>query len=87
MLLLIAGRGVFWPFIPRHDPAVEHATVVLEKPLWVHLGRFLTRRARPVWIVSALLLVVMAGGLLHLDTNLTNAEGFTTQVGSWPARS
>ena len=82
MLLLIAGRKVFWPFIPRHDPDVVHATVVLEKPLWVNLGRFLTRRARPVWIITALLLVVMASGLFHLDTNLTNADGFTNSVGS-----
>ncbi|HZM57194.1 MAG TPA: MMPL family transporter [Acidimicrobiales bacterium] len=82
MLLLILGRGVFWPFVPHFDPSVEAGHEVVQKRLWVWLGRLITARARTIWILSALLLGVMALGLFHLDTNLTNAEGFTGTVDS-----
>jgi RND superfamily putative drug exporter len=87
MLLLIVGRGVFWPFVPRYDPAVDASHTVTSKPLWVGVGRFITDHARPVWLLSVLLLGVMALGLLHLDTNLTNAEGFTKTVDSVAGQS
>src|SRR5664280_2386354 len=77
MLLLIVGRGVFWPFVPRYDASVEANHAVTQKRLWVWLGGLITGRARPIWIITALLLGVMALGLFRLDTNLTNAEGFT----------
>ena len=82
MLLLIVGRGVFWPFVPRYDASVEANHAVTQKRLWVWLGGLITGRARPIWIITALLLGVMALGLFRLDTNLTNAEGFTRTVDS-----
>jgi RND superfamily putative drug exporter len=82
MLLLIVGRGVFWPFVPRYDASVEANHAVTQKRLWVWLGGLITGRARPIWIITALLLGVMALGLFRLDTNLTNAQGFTRAVDS-----
>src|SRR5664280_956402 len=47
MLLLIVGRGVFWPFVPRYDASVEANHAVTQKRLWVWLGGLITGRARP----------------------------------------
>lgn len=59
-LLLIVGRGVFWPFVPHYDASVEANHAVTQKRLWVWLGGLITGRARPIWIITALLLGVMA---------------------------
>ncbi len=82
MLLLIVGRGVFWPFVPRWEPGTDPRDEVTQKRLWVRLGGVITAHARPIWIGCAVLLAVLSLGLLHLDTNLTNAQGFTKTVGS-----
>ena len=60
MLLLIVGRGVFWSFVPHCDATVEANHAVAQKRLWVWLGGLITGRARPIWIITALLLGVMA---------------------------
>jgi uncharacterized membrane protein YdfJ with MMPL/SSD domain len=60
MLLLIVGRGVFWSFVPHCDASVEANHAVAQKRLWVWLGGLITGRARPIWIITALLLGVMA---------------------------
>ncbi|MGP0110113.1 MAG: MMPL family transporter [Acidimicrobiales bacterium] len=59
-LLLIVGRGVFWPFVPHYDASVEANHAVTQKRLLVWLGGLITGRARPIWIITALLLGVMA---------------------------
>ncbi len=82
MLLLIVGRGVFWPFVPRWDPDSHAGDEVTQKRLWVRLGGVITAHARPIWIGCTALLAVLSLGLLHLDTNLTNAQGFTKTVDS-----
>ena len=51
-------------------------------PFLPNMVGLITGRARPIWIITALLLGLMALGLFRLDTNLTNAEGFTRTVDS-----
>ena len=82
MLLLIVGRGVFWPFVPRWSPEAAAGGPVTQKRVWAWLGGAISGHARRIWIGCALLLAVLSLGLVHLDTNLTNAEGFTTTVDS-----
>jgi RND superfamily putative drug exporter len=77
-LLLLGGRRAFWPFVPRFGgaPAEER------RGRWWRLGGWLERRHRPVWIVTALALGVVALGSLSLDDNLTTAQAFRGGVES-----
>ncbi|MFE5672489.1 MMPL family transporter [Agromyces sp. NPDC056523] len=84
-LLLWAGRVAFWPRrLPRADVSTDavatsaehgrHATALDaadsgERGLWGAIGRLVARRPRIVWIVSTLLLGVMALGLVRLDAD------------------
>ncbi|SDQ84944.1 putative drug exporter of the RND superfamily [Microbacterium sp. cf332] len=69
-LLALVGRAAFWPFVPRtgaidfpDDPSVPVSG------LWPRLARFVARRARPVWIVSTVVLVAGAAGVLQLNAD------------------
>lgn len=72
-LLVVCGRWVFWPFIPREGSAVGE-----ESGIFARLGSLIAPRPRRVWIITAILLAVGALGLLRLDTGLTSAEDFRT---------
>ena len=72
-LLVIFGRWVFWPFVPR-----EGSRVGEESGIFARLGEFIAPRPRPVWIITAILLGIGALGLLRLDTGLTAADDFRT---------
>ncbi len=75
VLLVIFGRWVFWPFIPRFgDP--EKA----EKGVWGRVGRRIEKAPRAVWLVTTLVLIGLSFGIVKLDaTGLTNAESFTQE--------
>ncbi|MEV5432518.1 MMPL family transporter [Streptomyces sp. NPDC052701] len=72
-LLVIVGRWIFWPVIPRlgdPDPA--------ERGLWARTGRRIARRPRLVWGVTALVLAVCSLGLVQLRAEgIGNADAFT----------
>ena len=75
-LLVFLGRWVFWPFIPRFgsDPHEDSG-------LWGRMGRGVAKR-RVVWVGTTIALGVMALGLLRLDTNLSQLNGFRSSVDS-----
>ncbi|MGD9715353.1 MAG: MMPL family transporter, partial [Thermomicrobiales bacterium] len=70
-LLLIAGRRVFWPFIPEYGSAPSERTNI-----WGRMGTWIIDRPRPVWIGTSIILVAMALGLAGIDTTLSQAEQF-----------
>jgi RND superfamily putative drug exporter len=74
-LLVVCGRWVFWPFVPRcGDPQPA------EDGIWGRVGRRIARRPRAVWAVTTLLLAGFTVGLVQLDANgLSDAEQFTTE--------
>jgi RND superfamily putative drug exporter len=77
-LLMIGGRYWFFPFVPRHDDVVTH-----DRGLWGAVARLVGRRARAVWVVTALALTGAALFTTQLDADgLTTAESFTTEVDS-----
>ena len=71
-LLVITGRWVFWPAKPTYG-SPEPTT----RGMWARVGRGIAVRPRLVWITTALILGVMAIGLVGLKADgLTNAESF-----------
>jgi RND superfamily putative drug exporter len=72
-LLVIFGRWVFWPFIPRFgDP--EHT----ESGIWGRVGRRIAKKPRFVWVATAMILGAFSLGVFQLDANgLTNEDSFT----------
>jgi RND superfamily putative drug exporter len=77
-LLMVLGRYWFFPFVPRHDDVVEH-----DRGIWGRVAGLVGRRARLVWVVTALVLAGAALFTPQLDADgLTTAEQFTTEVDS-----
>jgi RND superfamily putative drug exporter len=71
-LLVIFGRWLFWPVKPAYG--TEEPTT---KGLWARVGCRIAIRPRVVWVATALILGVMATGLLGLKADgLTTAQGF-----------
>jgi RND superfamily putative drug exporter len=73
-VLVIFGRRLFWPFVPRFG-SVSHEG----NGIWAKIGNRVARRPRPVWIGTAIVLAVLALGLTGLDTNLPQAEQFRNE--------
>ncbi|MGA8852429.1 MAG: MMPL family transporter [Aeromicrobium sp.] len=73
-LLVVFGRWVFWPFIPRFGTSA-HA----ESGVWSRVGRGIEKAPRAVWIGTTLALVAVSFGVLQLNaTGLSNEDTFTT---------
>jgi len=71
-LLVTFPRGVFWPYKPTYGSS-EPTT----RGLWARVGWSIASRARITWIITAVVLGVLALGLTGLKANgLTNAQAF-----------
>ncbi|WP_406422563.1 MMPL family transporter [Streptomyces sp. NBC_00842] len=77
-VLVILGRWVFWPNVPRAGVAVKNAN----HRLWDRVGGRISRRPRLVWIGSALVLTVLALGSLGLRTGLDDEHLIVGKPGS-----
>ena len=67
-LLFAFGRAAFWPKLPHFEPdVVASENGVHTLGLWAWLGRQIPRHARPIWIVTALVLAVGAIGATQLN--------------------
>jgi len=67
-LLLLFGRAVFWPRRPKFEPEVvaeEHG--MRKTGLWARLAHLITKRPRVIWIVTTLVLLAGAAGVLQLN--------------------
>ena len=76
-LLVIFGRGVFWPFIPRYGSAPHE-----ESGIWARVGALIAQRPRTVWIGTVLLLGVLAIGIVDTKSNLSQADSFRSKPDS-----
>jgi RND superfamily putative drug exporter len=68
-LMLWAGRTAFWPVRPKVAAHVEADDVVARRGIWPKVARLVARRPRVTWILSTLLLAVMALGLTQLKAD------------------
>ncbi|GAA1248325.1 RND superfamily putative drug exporter [Microbacterium phyllosphaerae] len=67
-LLLLFGRAVFWPRRPKFEPEVvaeEHG--MRKTGLWARLAGLITKRPRVIWVVTTLVLLAGAAGVLQLN--------------------
>jgi RND superfamily putative drug exporter len=69
--LVLFGRGLFWPYVPRFGSRDAIAT-----SLWGRLGRGVSKR--PLLVASAgfLVLAAMASGLFFVQTGLSQNDRF-----------
>lgn len=71
--LILFGRWIFWPRIPRFDDVDAQLTGT-----WAKVGNLVERRPRRAWVITGLLLVVLAGFSTTLKTDgLSTSESFT----------
>ncbi|MFI1995976.1 MMPL family transporter [Actinoplanes sp. NPDC020271] len=70
--LVICGRGLFWPFVPR----VGQAGVEAEKGMWARVGRFVSRKPVAVTVASVIILGVLSAGGLGTRLGLSQTEQF-----------
>ncbi|WP_121256909.1 MMPL family transporter [Nocardioides ferulae] len=77
-LLVICGRWVFWPLVPRFGSEEPTAS-----GLWARVGRGIAPRPRMVWIGTTVVLGVLCLGFLRLDTSgIPSEEQYTTEQDS-----
>ncbi|MEU1754245.1 MMPL family transporter [Micromonospora matsumotoense] len=78
-LLVLGGRRAFWP----RTPGVDLADPQAEHGLWARIARFVARRARVVWLTTAVVLALLTLGLTQFGaTTLGQSELFTDRTES-----
>jgi RND superfamily putative drug exporter len=70
-LLLVTGRGVFWPFVPRFgtEETTGHGR-------WERIGRRVARSPRRVWIGGMAVLAVLTLGLTQFSLGQAITDSF-----------
>jgi putative drug exporter of the RND superfamily len=76
-LLVLFGRWVFWPRVPRFGVASTS-----DSGAWHRVAGVVGRRPRPIWIGTALALGALAAGALALSTGLSPTGSFVTKPDS-----
>ncbi|MFC8391479.1 MMPL family transporter [Streptomyces sp. NPDC057238] len=72
-LLVIAGRWVFWPLVPRHGTAPRTGDG------WRRVGEAVAHRPRRAWLVSLLVTGGLALSALGLNMGLHQSEWFQNE--------
>ena len=77
-LLVIFGRWIFWPRIPKADANYEKLSGI-----WSKIGALVDRRPKRIWISTAVILLIFAGFSTSLNTSgLAQTEVFTKKQDS-----
>ncbi|MBI3685894.1 MAG: MMPL family transporter [Actinobacteria bacterium] len=77
-LLLLLGRWIFWPRIPRYGSQSDGVGRG-----WGRIAELVGRRARPIWVATTLALVALTAGLSQLNANgLAQTQAFTNRPDS-----
>ncbi|TDD80313.1 hypothetical protein E1293_20995 [Actinomadura darangshiensis] len=79
-LLVIFGRWLFWPLIPRYDEKyLKPEAYEAEHGVWSRVAGLVGKRPRALWAVTMLGLIVLTLGLSTLKADgLSDAGQFTT---------
>lgn len=66
-LLMVFGRNVFWPRIPRYMNAVQQTAHEKERGgIWPKVANFIKKHPRRMWVITSLALLVMVAGITQL---------------------
>ena len=66
-VLYVFGRAAFWPRSPHVDPSAAESEQTLEDHgAWGRVAQAVSRRPRPIWVVTALVLAIGCAGVLQL---------------------
>ncbi len=68
--LVVCGRGLFWPFVPR----TSQKSAVRREGFWTRLGRGVSRRPVIITVVSAAVVGVMSLGLAGFSVGLSQTD-------------
>ncbi|RIX27877.1 MMPL family transporter [Amnibacterium setariae] len=68
--LVVFGRRLFWPFVPRHEPGREGEV----RGVWSAIGRRVARRPRTLAVVAVLGIVALGSGLVGFRFGLSQTE-------------
>jgi RND superfamily putative drug exporter len=69
--LVVFGRGLFWPFVPR---ATEEQEDAVERGVWARIGRWVGRRPRTIAAVAVLAILALGSGLAGFRFGLSQTE-------------
>jgi RND superfamily putative drug exporter len=83
-LLVIFGRWVFWPLVPRYDVKyLDPEAYDREHGIWSRVARLVSARPRVIWVVTSLALIGLSLGLGSLKADgLSNAGQFVDKPDS-----
>ncbi|MGB2569701.1 MMPL family transporter [Micromonospora citrea] len=81
-VLVLCGRWLFWPFVPRWSPDAATDDVTVDHGIWRRIAGVVGGRPRAVWIGTAAALVALTFGIGNLSIGLPGEESFTAEVGS-----
>ena len=73
-VLVIVGRRIFWPFVPRYGAEADEA-----HSLWGRVGARVARGPRRVWVSMTVILVIFALGVFGINTNLAQSDQFRSR--------
>ncbi len=68
--LVVCGRGLFWPFVPR----VRDESAVVKEGFWTRLGRGVSRRPVVITVISVAVIGVLSLGLSGFSIGLSQTE-------------
>ncbi|MEE6309684.1 MMPL family transporter [Plantactinospora veratri] len=74
--LVVCGRGLFWPFVPRPGQPVR------QQGIWARAGSLVARRPRTITALSLVFLAVLAAGIADARLGLSRSEQFRVQAES-----
>ncbi|MFG2055750.1 MMPL family transporter [Micromonospora sp. NPDC048930] len=81
-VLVLCGRWLFWPFVPRYTPDAGPRDRAADHGVWRRIAGLVAARPRAVWVGTAAVLVALTFGIGNLSLGLPDDESFTTEVGS-----
>lgn len=77
-LLVAFGRWIFWPRIPRFDDVNSQL-----EGAWAKVGATVQKRPRKLWLVTSIILILLAGFSTTLNAKgLSTADAFTKKQDS-----
>ena len=77
-LLVVFGRWIFWPKVPKFDDVDEQLSGT-----WAKIGAAVEKNPKRIWISTAVILTLFAGFSFTLKADgLANTEAFTARTDS-----